>query len=154
MAGSGRKQRSGFSSQGLIPLQHLLVTWLLPVVITVPVYLRCWLFIDWEGRESWWNNWCGFQMASIVFFLILLFHHFFKNENQLHVNNLLAFHLVGLPPPLLPSLSDNETHNLLYVSLSFHCYYKWIQQPPYMNKPNFELYKRNICDEYIKHLEK
>ena len=53
MAGSGRKQHSGFSSQGLIPLQHLLVTWLLPVVITVPVYLRCWLFIDWECRESW-----------------------------------------------------------------------------------------------------
>ena len=59
---------------------------------------------------------------QLSFFLIRLFHHFLKKKKKIgYINNFFAFSLVYLPPPLLPSLSGNETHNLLYVSHSFHC---------------------------------
>ena len=59
---------------------------------------------------------------QLCFFLIRLFHHFLKKKkNQLHIHYFFAFYLVYLPPPLLPSLSGNEIHDLLYVSHSVHC---------------------------------
>ena len=59
---------------------------------------------------------------QLSFFLIRLFHHFLKKKKKIgYINNFFAFSLVYLPPPLLPSLSGNEIHDLLYVSHSVHC---------------------------------
>ena len=100
MAGSGRKQSRGVSSQAPPPPQRLLVMCSLPVGITVPTYLR----VELGGQEAGETTSMDSRLSIVFFPDSALSSFLYKTKiNYTSITSLLFILSICLLPSILPS---------------------------------------------------